>query len=114
MVFITVDAVGLPNPGTHQQPPPTQSSSSTPNRQFTPPANTPPPSGGNTPATNADPRVAVSGERILDFVAEGTGTVEDPSFPAVSYTISIEKTNVMSSLSLQDITLTPSPNPWCE
>ena len=101
MVLIIVDSVGLPNPGTHQQPPPSQSSSSTP-------------SGGNTPITNADPRVTVSGERILDFVAEGTGTAEDPSFPAVSHTITIEKTNVLSGLSLQDITLTPSPSPWCE
>ena len=96
--------------GTPQRPPPPQPS----NHQFTPRENTSPLSEVNTPITVADSRVTVSGGGVLDFVAEGTGTEGDSSFPAVSHTILIEKTKVLSSLSVQSMTLTPSPSPWCE
>ena len=97
-------------PGTPQRPPPPQPS----NRQFTPRENTSPLFGVHTSIADADPRVSVSGGGVLDFVAEGTGTEEDPSFPVISHTILIEKTKVLSSLSVKSVTLTPSPSPWCE
>jgi len=98
-------------PGTPQRPPPPQPS----NRQFTPRENdTSPLSEVNTSITDVDPRVTVSGGGVLDFVAEGTGTEENPSFPAINHTILLEKTKVLSSLSVQSMALTPSPSPWCE
>jgi hypothetical protein len=54
----------------------------------------------------------VSDEGGVDFVAEGIGTADNISFPAIKHTIRIEKTNVMSSLSVQSMKLIPSPNPW--
>jgi hypothetical protein len=56
----------------------------------------------------------VSDKGGLNFVAEGTGTTDGPSFPSISLTILVEKTNVQSSLTVQSMKLTPSPNPWCE
>jgi hypothetical protein len=102
-------------PGTPQQPSPAPSQSSSSRSLFTPPADTPPISGDETPPpTNADPRATVSDEGGLDFVAEGTGTAENISFPTISHVISVEKTEVSSSLYVRSIILTPSPSPWCE
>jgi hypothetical protein len=70
-------------------------------------------SGSDTPTSDVDPRVAVSDEGGLDFVAEGMGTADDHSFPSISYTILIENTKV-PSLTVQSMNLTPSPNPWYE
>jgi hypothetical protein len=72
------------------------------------------PSGGNTPTIDEGPRVTVSDEGGLVFVAEGMETADGPSFSSISHTILIEKTNVLSSLAVQSMKLTPSPNPWCE
>ena len=72
------------------------------------------PSRTNTPASDGGPRVTVSDEGGIDFVAEGIGTADNISFPAIKHTIRIEKTNVTSSLNVLSMKLTPSPNPWCE
>ena len=100
-------------PGTppSQRPPPGAQPS---NRQLTPRENTPPPSEVKTLITDADPRVTLSGGGVLDFVAEGTGTEGDSSFPDIRHTVLIEKTKLSSSLSVQSIALVPSPSPWCE
>ena len=85
------------------------------NRQFTPRENTPPPpSEVKTLIADVDPRVTVSGGGVLDFVAEGTGTEGNASFPDIRHTVLIEKTKLSSSLSVQSIALVPSPSPWCE
>ncbi len=73
-------------------------------------ANTYRPSERNTP--DVDPRVTVSDEVGLDFIVDGTGSPY-PSFRSISHTIVIEKSDVMSSLTVQSMKLTPSPNPWC-
>lgn len=72
------------------------------------------PSHVSTPTLDVGPRVTVSDEGGLEFVAEGIGTADKPSFPSISHTILVEKTNAMSSLTVQSMKLTPSPNPWCE
>lgn len=79
-----------------------------------PTANTYQPSRPKTPAPNVDPRVALSNEGGLDFVVNGTGSADNPSFPPTSHTIVIEKTDVECSLTIPSMKLTPSPNPWCE
>ena len=56
----------------------------------------------------------VSHEDGLDFVAEGTGSAANHSFPPISHTISIENTSSLSSLSVKSMKLEPSPSPWCE
>ena len=76
-----------------------------------PTSNTSRPSRSNTP--DADPRVTVSDEGGLDFVAEGVGA-EPTLFPSISHTILVEKTNVPSGLAVQSMKLIPSPNPWCD
>jgi hypothetical protein len=75
-----------------------------------------PPSEGNTFTTVADPRVIVSGEDGLDFIVEGKRIATYLDFPVVSCNISIEKTDVMSSLSVEYMSLahTPSQGQWCE
>ena len=65
-------------------------------------------------ATVTAPRITVSGENGLDFVVEGTGTTTCPCFPVVRDNISIEKTTVVSSLSVESMTLESSPSQWCE
>jgi hypothetical protein len=79
-----------------------------------PTSNTSRPSGSNTPTSDVGQRVTVSDEGGLDFVAEGVGITDDPSFPSISHTILIEKTNGTSSLIVQSMNLIPSPNPWYE
>lgn len=108
------------NPGTPRQPshPPSQSSSSSNHPQSTPRAD-----ASETPlflddsdtfTTNANPRVSVSGEGVLNFVTEGTGTVANPTFPPINQTILVENTSSSSNLSVQSMKLVPSPSPWCE
>ena len=87
-----------------------------------PPATTiqsPPPAGispsaVDTSTCDTDPRVRVSGEDGLDFFVEGSGTSANPSFSSINHNISIEKTNMTSSLSFQSMTLRPSLGSWCE
>jgi hypothetical protein len=95
------------NPGSPQQSPPLQPGPL--NGQPLPPPTTPPPSGGGTPTPAADSRVIVSSEGGLDFVAEGTGTPNLSFF--ADFTISIMKTEVVSSLSVQSVVVEPIPNP---
>ena len=107
-VAVASAANGPPNPSTPLSP------LSQSGLLSAPTSNTSRPSGGNTPTPDEGPRVTVSDEGGLDFVAEGMGVIGVPSFPPVTYTITIEKTNVMSSLVVQSLNLTPSPSPWCE
>ena len=72
------------------------------------------PSNGKTPALNVGPRVTVSYEGGLDFVAKGMRITDAPSLPSVSHTILLETTKVQSSLTVRSMNLIPSPNPWCE
>jgi hypothetical protein len=72
------------------------------------------PSGGSTPTVDEGQRVTVSDEGGLDFVAERMGAADYSLLPSVTRTILIEKTNVVSSLTIHSINLTPYPNPWCE
>lgn len=76
-----------------------------------PTANISPPSE-NTSTSVADPRVTVSGEEGLDFVVEGSGTETNPSFSSIAHSISIEKTSVSSSLSVESVAFSPSPSSW--
>ena len=103
------------NPGTPQYSP---SPSASLSPQPAPPQTTSPPSLGDTFAIVQveDPRVIVSGQGGLDFIAEeiATAAYRDPSFPVVSHNISIKKVTMTSSLSVQSLTLTPSPSRSCE
>ena len=70
-------------------------------------------SNPNTP----DPRVTVSHEDGLDFIVEGTEDAGQPSFFPVKHTILIEKTQVLSSLSIPNVRLSPAtgtPASWYE
>ncbi|KAH9059529.1 hypothetical protein EDB87DRAFT_763212 [Lactarius vividus] len=58
--------------------------------------------------TASDPRVTVSPEGGLDFVVEGTEVARRSPFPLASLAILIEKTEVMSSLSVA-VKLFPDP-----
>lgn len=77
-----------------------------------------PPSEGNTSITKtgADPRVIVSGEGGVDLIVEGKGTAAYPDFPVVTCKITIEKTEVVSSLFVESMTLAYSLDErrWCE
>jgi len=103
------------NPGTPQYSP---SPSASLSPQPAPPQTTSPPSLGNTFAIvqAEDPRVIVSGQSGLDFIAEeiATAAYRDPSFPVVRHNISIKKGTMTSSLSVQSMTLAPSPSRSCE
>jgi hypothetical protein len=107
-----VSANGSPVPSTPRSPPLSQSPFS--DLLSAPLASGYRPSERNTPATDVDPRVAVSDEGGLDFVVEGTGSADNPSFRSISHSIVIEKTDVVSSLIVPSMKLRPSPNPWCE
>src|SRR5216684_5581754 len=102
----------IPVPSPPRSPPLSQSQSQSSDLLSTPSENTSRPSERNTPTTNVDPRVTVSDEGGLDFVAEGTGTAANPKFPSFSRTIVIKKTDLISNLFVQSMKLTPSPNPW--
>jgi hypothetical protein len=81
--------------------------------QSAPSADISPPAGGNASTRDTDPRVNVSGEGGLDFSVEGSGTSENLLFPSTNHSISIERTNVSSCLSLQSVTLRPFLGSWC-
>ena len=108
-----VAAKGSSVPSTPRSAPLSQSSFSDLLSAPTASANTNRPSGRNTPARDVKPRVIVSDEGGLDFVVDGTGSADKPSFPSISHNIDIEKTDVISRLTVQSMKLTPSPNPWC-
>jgi hypothetical protein len=64
----------------------------------------------------SDPRVTVSHEEGLEFVVEGTKDAGRPSFAPVQQTILIEKTQVLSSLSISVLKLvrtSDTPASWC-
>ena len=82
--------------------------------QSSPPQLTSALSPRNTFGAVADPRVIVSVENGLDFVVEGTGIATYPCFPVIRDNILIEKTTVVSSLSVESMTLESSPSQWCE
>jgi hypothetical protein len=107
-----VTAKGSPVPNTPRSPPLSQSPFS--DLLSAPLANAYRPSERNTPAPDVDPRVTVSDEGGLDFVVDGTGSADSPSFRSISHSIVIAKTDVESSLTVHSMKLTPSPNPWCE
>jgi len=65
------------------------------------------------PGPGVDPRITVSDEGGLYFAVDGTGSAHNPSFPSMSRTIVIKKTDVTSSLTVQSMKLSPSPNPSC-
>jgi hypothetical protein len=77
-----------------------------------PTSNTSRPSGGKAPTLDVGPRVTVSNEGGLDFVA--MGTADGRPFSSITHYILIEKTNVQSSPTVRSTNLIPSPNPWCE
>ncbi|KAF8500418.1 hypothetical protein F5888DRAFT_1387107 [Russula emetica] len=104
-----VAANGSPVPSTPRSPPLSQSTFS--DLLSAPTANTYRPPGRNTPAPDVDPRVTVSDEGGLYFVVDGTGSADNPSFPSTSRTIVIERTDVISSLTVRSMKLTPSPSP---
>jgi hypothetical protein len=56
----------------------------------------------------------VSHEDGLDFIVEGTGTATCPCFPDINLNVSIEKTAVVSCLSVESMTLASSTAQWCE
>jgi hypothetical protein len=85
-----------------QSGPPSAQSSQSPNTSL--------PSGGGVPTLVADTRVTVTNKGGLDFVIEGTGNAENPSFSSVSRAIIITKTDVSSSLSVQSVFLEPLTN----
>ncbi|KAI0294855.1 hypothetical protein B0F90DRAFT_1820972 [Multifurca ochricompacta] len=98
---------GPRNLGTPQQVPPSQLDHQNP--QPAPPPNTLPPSG-STPDTiiASDPRLTVSHKGGLDFKVQGTGNAGNLSFSPASLTILIEKTDMISSLSIHSIVPTPN------
>lgn len=100
------------NSGTPAQHSPSGSSPSSP--QTTPSQTILSPSLGDPSTTVPDPRVIVSAERGLDFMVEGMETAGSPSFPVTSGIITIEKTTVVSSLSVESMTVESSPARWCE
>ena len=96
-------------------PPSRPSRPTTPNPEPTPPSRRSPlVSGGSPSRPAADLPITMSHEDGLDFVAEGTGSAADRSFPSISHTISIENTSSLSDLSVKAMKLEPSPSPWCE
>ena len=109
-----VAAIGITKPVTPNQPPPP---STLPNSQpasllsISSPAITVP-----TPITS-DSRVTVSHDDGLDFVVQGAEDAGQPTFPPVKHTILIEKTQVLSSLSIPFVGLLPAtgtPASWYE
>ena len=107
---------GPTNPSTSQHLRPSPPQPAPPSPQPAPPNSVSPQSGSDSPIPVPDPlgRVIVSREDGLDFEVVGVGAAADPPFDPISGIISIEKTSVVSSLSIQSMTLLPSPNPWCE
>ncbi|KAI0253350.1 hypothetical protein BJV78DRAFT_204673 [Lactifluus subvellereus] len=97
----------LPISGGPQQP---TSQPGLPNAQSVPPPSTLPPSSGSVPTHAADPRVIVSDEGGLDFTVEGSINAGNPSFSSADIIVSITKTAVLSSLSVNNVVVAPIPN----
>ncbi|KAH9988788.1 hypothetical protein BJV74DRAFT_459911 [Russula compacta] len=106
-----IAANGATNPKTSQQPLPSQRAAPSP--QPTQLKSASPQSGNDSPILVIAPlgRIMVSHEDGLDFDVLGTGTPADPSFLSISHTILIEGVNMLSSLTVQSMTLSPSPSP---
>ena len=112
-----VAAQGTTNPVTPHQPPPPTSTSNLANPQHISPSSAPPPSVCASNPNTPDPRVTVSHEDGLDFIVEGTEGAGQTSFSPVKHTILIEKTQVLSSLSILNVRLSPAtgtPASWYE
>jgi hypothetical protein len=78
------------------------------------PSTSSPAIGVPVPITS-DSRVTVSHEDGLDFVVKGTEDAGQPSFSSVEHAILIEKTQVLSSLSIPIVRLFPAtgtPASW--
>lgn len=106
---------GTTNSATPPQPPPP--TSNLPNPQHISPPSAPSRSIRASNSNTPDPRVTVSHEDGLDFTVEGTEDAGQPSFSPVKHTILIEKTQVLSSLSIPDVRLSPAtgtPASWYE
>ncbi len=105
---------GTTNPVTPHQPPPPLSNLQHPQPMSLPSASSP---AISVPTSiTADPRVTVSHEDGLDFIVKGTEDAGKPSFSPVGHTIVIEKTQVLSSLSIPVVRLvrpTGTPVSWC-
>ncbi|KAF8267997.1 P-loop containing nucleoside triphosphate hydrolase protein [Lactarius quietus] len=96
-------AIVVPTPVTPHQPP--LSASNLPNSQpASLPSVTSPAISVPTPTTS-DPRVTVSHENGLDFVVEGAEDAGQPSFSPVDHVIIVEKTQVLSILSISEVRL---------
>ncbi|KAI9462823.1 hypothetical protein BJY52DRAFT_1415043 [Lactarius psammicola] len=102
-------AIGIPNPVLPHQPP--LPLSNLPNFRPVSLSNAPSRATGVPTPITSDPRVTVSHEAGLDFVVEGTEVAGQPSFPPVEHTILIEKTQVLSSLSVPRLRLVPTGTP---
>jgi hypothetical protein len=100
---------GPPNSGTTWQSPSSQPGP--PNAQLAPPPNTTPLSSGRALMPTADPRFTVSDEGGLDFIVEGMGDAENPSFSSANHTIVITKTEERSRIFVTNLVLSPLPNP---
>jgi hypothetical protein len=105
---------GHPSPGASQQLSTSSYHSGRSNPQFVPSQATSPPSVGVPPIRTTDPRVTVSHQDGLDFVVEGTRSATPPVFSSINHTVSIEKTGVTSSLSVESVTISPSSGSWYE
>ena len=100
-----VAAIGIPNPTTPiQLPPPSSLPNSQPSSLLSVSS---PTITVQTPIT-FDSRVTVSHEDGLDFVVQGAEDAGQPSFSPVKHTILIEKTEVLSSLSIPVVRLLPA------
>ena len=108
-----IAASGTANPVTQQSPPP---QSNHPNsRPMSLPSTSSPAISVPTSITS-DPRVTVSHESGFDFEIEGTGIAGQSSFTPVDLAILIEKTDVVSTLSISDVKPIPvpgTPESWC-
>lgn len=106
-------ANGTTDPVTPHQPPPPPSN--LPHSQPMPLPSASSPAIRIPTSITTDPRVTVSHEGGLDFVVNGTEHAGQPSFPPVEHTILIEKTQVLSSLSMPVVRLvrpTGTPVLW--
>jgi hypothetical protein len=106
--------VAANNPGAPYRPP--LQPSSLPNSQPDSIPSTSSPAIGVPIPITSDPRVTVSHESGLDFVVEGTEIAGRTSFPPVELVILIEKTQVLSSLSIPALRLvrtSDTPASWC-
>ena len=108
-----VAAKGATNPVAPHQPPPPASNPPNSRTMSLPSAPSPAISAPNSIALG--PRATVSHGYGLDFVVEGTENARQPSFSPVKHTIIIEKTQVLSSLSIPFVRLLPAtgtPASW--